>query len=213
MTIFLDPSLIALNTDGTRISGAKLYTYVAGSTTPTAVYSDSALTTPRTNPVDADSDGLFPVIYLDDTVSYKFVLTDGSDPGDDPDMETVLWTRDDYSTGLALSYDFTIGASGAVGTSQVYLGPYAVRDFTIADDFAGSRARLETAPSASTVFSFQVNDVEVGTITFAMSSQTGTFSSSGAITINDGDYIDIVAPATTNSAAGLRVTIKGQVSV
>jgi len=213
MTIFLNPSLLALNTDGTRISGAKLYVYEAGSTTPTDSYSDEALTTPRDNPVDADADGLFPVIYLDDTVSYKFVLTDGSDAGDDPDNETVLWTRDDYKTGLTLSYDFTIGASGSVGSDQTYLGPYAVRAFTVPDDFSGSRARLETAPDAETEFSIQKNGSEVGTITFASSSQTGVFASSGAVSFASGDYVDVVAPSTTNSAAGLRVTIKGQVSV
>lgn len=210
MSLFFVPRLIATNTDGARISGAKLYSRVSGSTTPTATYSDAARTTAHANPVVANSAGLFPSIFLDPAVNYRFILTDGSDAGNDPDQETQLWLVDDYVTGSDLPYDFTIGSGGDVGSSQRYLGPMAVRPFALADDFAGSNARLQTAPSAETVFSIQRNASQVGTLTFAASSQSGVFASSAAIEVSAGQYLDIVAPATTNGASGLRATFKGQ---
>lgn len=213
--LLLQPIIIATASDGSRISGAKIYSRVSGSTTPTATFSDAALTTQHANPVVADSAGVFPAIYLDPAVNYRFILTDGTDAGNDPDNETEIWLVDNYRTGSELPYDFTIGSGGAVGTSQRYLGPMSVRAFTLPDDFAGSNARLQTAPSAETVFSIERNGVAIGTITFANSSQSGVFVSTGTgvVSIADNDYIDIVAPATTNGAEGLRATFKGTYTV
>lgn len=39
------------------LSGGKVYTYLAGTTTPSATYADSALTTPNTNPITLNSNG------------------------------------------------------------------------------------------------------------------------------------------------------------
>jgi hypothetical protein len=58
---------------GSPYSGALLYAYAAGTTTPQNTYSDSTLTTPNANPVVADSNGRFGAIYVDPTVAYKFV--------------------------------------------------------------------------------------------------------------------------------------------
>lgn len=213
MGVFFVPVLVALDANGDLVSGAKLYTRESGSTTPTASYSDAALTTQHANPIVANSAGIFPAIYLDPNVNYRLILTDGSDAGNDPDQEAELWQDafDDYQTSSDDSYDYTIGASGAVGSNQVYLGPMAVRDHYFPDDFAGSLARLETAPSSQIVFDIQINDSSVGSITFAASSQSGAFTSSGSgnVEVSTGDYMDIVAPATTNGANGLRTTFKG----
>lgn len=212
MSIFTSPIIVALNTDGTRVTaGAKIYSYVAGTTTPTATYSDSALATPHTNPIEANSSGEWAAIYLDPDVTYKFVFTDGSDAGDDPDQEVDIYpTIDNYDVSGDNSYDVSIILSGAVGNSQEFIGHFFVRDVLFADDFAGSRARLEMAPDAETVFDVQVDDSSVGSITFASSSQSGTFvTTGGALTISDGSYLDVVAPSDANSSAGLRITFKG----
>ncbi|MCB2027110.1 MAG: hypothetical protein KDG56_20275, partial [Ottowia sp.] len=54
-------------------SGDLLYFYDAGTTTPQAVYSDSGLSTAISQPVTADSDGVFEVVYLT-TGTFKVVL-------------------------------------------------------------------------------------------------------------------------------------------
>lgn len=54
------------------LTGGLLYTYLAGTTTPAATYSDNA-GTPNTNPIVLDSDGQCD-LYLDDSVSYRMIL-------------------------------------------------------------------------------------------------------------------------------------------
>jgi hypothetical protein len=76
---------------GVISSGALLYTYQAGSTTPLATYSDSALTIANANPVVADSTGLLGPVYLLPQ-AYKFVVTDS--------LAVTLWEQDDvWDTG------------------------------------------------------------------------------------------------------------------
>ena len=66
-----------LDNNGAPLAGGKLYVYLAGTTTPADTYSDSALTTPNTNPVILDSAGRA-VVYLDATV-YKSGLKTPAD--------------------------------------------------------------------------------------------------------------------------------------
>lgn len=61
-------------------SGDRLYMYEVGTTSDITVYTDFALTTPHSQPVEANSDGLFPPIYLDATANdIKVVWTDAND--------------------------------------------------------------------------------------------------------------------------------------
>ncbi len=70
------PRMVALDENGDPLAGAQLYTYLSGTTTPAAVYSDAALTVPHSNPVIADSGGVFDAIFLDPDVTYRFKLDD-----------------------------------------------------------------------------------------------------------------------------------------
>lgn len=70
-------------------SGDKLYFYEVGTTTDLTVYLDAALSTEAPQPVDADSFGRFPPIYLDTTANPPKVVLD--------DFEDVQkWTTDVY---------------------------------------------------------------------------------------------------------------------
>jgi hypothetical protein len=68
----------ALDANGDNSSGAKLYVFQAGTTTPVTTYSDLSLTTPHAFPVISDSAGLFPEIYVP-TGAYKVRITDADD--------------------------------------------------------------------------------------------------------------------------------------
>jgi hypothetical protein len=61
---FVMPRQTALDEDANPLAGALLYFFQTQSTTPQAVYSDSALTTSHAQPVVADAAGRFPKIYL-----------------------------------------------------------------------------------------------------------------------------------------------------
>lgn len=67
---------------GVILSGGKLLTYAAGTTTPAATYTSSSGSTAHTNPIVLNSAGRVPSsgeIWLTDGISYKFVLTDAND--------------------------------------------------------------------------------------------------------------------------------------
>lgn len=85
MAVFLSPvggvaAQFFTNT-GAVLTGGKLYTYAAGTTTPQATYTTSLGNVARTNPVVLDAAGRVPdggEIWIS-PVSYKFVLKDSND--------------------------------------------------------------------------------------------------------------------------------------
>jgi hypothetical protein len=85
MAVFLSPvggvAAQFFSNNGVPLSGGKLYTYAAGTTTPAATYTTIAGNTARTNPIVLDSAGRVGdggEIWLT-SAQYKFVLKDSSD--------------------------------------------------------------------------------------------------------------------------------------
>ena len=72
--------------------GAKANFYLTGTTTPTNIYTDSALTTPSSNPVVADAAGVFATIYLDPDIVYKLTLNDS--------VDALIYTEDPIQDAL-----------------------------------------------------------------------------------------------------------------
>ena len=67
---------------GAVLTGGKLYTYLAGTTTPATTFTSSNGATPWSNPIVLDAAGRVPnsgEIWLTDGISYKFVLKDSND--------------------------------------------------------------------------------------------------------------------------------------
>ena len=67
--------------NGNPLTGGKLYSYVAGTTTPQATYTSSAGTVAHSNPIILDAGGRVPggEIWLTDGLQYKFVLKNAND--------------------------------------------------------------------------------------------------------------------------------------
>ena len=76
---------------GEPLVGGKLYTYIAGTTTLQATYTDSTAATANTNPIILDSRGEANV-WLGGAI-YKFVLKDADD--------ALIWTVDNISAPTA----------------------------------------------------------------------------------------------------------------
>ena len=80
MTVLLSPvggvAAQFFDNNGNPLSGGKLFSYAAGTTTPAATYTSSLGTTAHTNPIVLDAGGRVPggEIWLSDNVIYKFVL-------------------------------------------------------------------------------------------------------------------------------------------
>lgn len=67
--------------NGNPLSGGKIYTYAAGTTTPQATYTTAAGSIAHTNPIILDSAGRVPSgeIWLTDGLAYKFVVKDSNE--------------------------------------------------------------------------------------------------------------------------------------
>jgi hypothetical protein len=71
-----------LDNSGNVLTGGKIFTYAAGTTTNQATYTTSAGNIPHSNPIILDASGRVPSggeIWLTDGSSYKFILRDSND--------------------------------------------------------------------------------------------------------------------------------------
>lgn len=67
---------------GNVLTGGKIYTYSAGTTTPAATYTTSNGATPWSNPIVLDASGRVSgsgEVWLTDIIAYKFILKDSND--------------------------------------------------------------------------------------------------------------------------------------
>lgn len=85
MAVFLSPvggvAAQFFDNNGVPLTGGKIYTYLAGTTTPVTTYVNSNGTTAHPNPIILDAAGRVPSgeIWLSDGVSYKFVTKTATD--------------------------------------------------------------------------------------------------------------------------------------
>lgn len=117
MSVFLSPVGGAgaqfFDNNGDPLTGGKLYTYAAGTTTPQATYTTSAGSTAWSNPIVLDAAGRVPSsgeIWLTEGASYKFVLKDADD---------VLIATYDNLSGVG---DFSTVLADLANTSNVAKG-------------------------------------------------------------------------------------------
>jgi hypothetical protein len=115
------PKTAFVDAAGEPLVGGQLYTYIAGTTTLQATYTDSTATTANTNPIILDSRGEANV-WLGGAI-YKFVLKDADG--------ALIWTVDNISAPTAavspvLSGNVTIDSntsSPALKITQTGTGP------------------------------------------------------------------------------------------
>jgi hypothetical protein len=113
------PVFRAIDQNGEPMSGAQLQFYLTGSTTPNNVYTSASLATPLSNPVIADSGGLFPPIYLDPTVTYRAELLSSTG--------SVIANVDPVSESVVEASQVQVNAGAATG---VYVSPAKLAAWT-----------------------------------------------------------------------------------
>jgi hypothetical protein len=152
MAVFLSPvggvaAQFFTNT-GAVLTGGKLYTYAAGTTTPLTSYTTSAGTVARTNPVVMDAAGRVPdggEIWIT-SASYKFVLTDSTNV-------------------LIATYDNISG----IGVSNISPDNFTGDGTTVA-------FTLSTSVASENTISVYINGAYQNKNTFSVSGTTLTFS-------------------------------------
>ena len=124
--------------DGAVLSGGKIFSYAAGTTTPETTYTSSAGTVANANPIILDSDGRLPNdMWLSEDTTYRFVLQDS----------------DDVQLG---SYDNIPGINDgsllSVPFSSITGKPTTLAGYGITDGITASTAASTYAPIASPTF-------------------------------------------------------------
>ena len=139
---------------GVVLTGGKLYTYAAGTTTPQTTYTTSAGNVAWTNPIVLDAAGRVPTggeIWLS-YAAYKFVLKDANDV-------------------LIATYDNIVGIGAANLSVQNFTGTGAQTAFT-----------LSSAPGSENATSIYINGVYQQKNTYSLSGVTLTFSEAPPVT-------------------------------
>jgi hypothetical protein len=140
--------------NGAPLTGGKLYTYAAGTTTPQATYTTNGGATAHTNPIILDSAGRVSAggqIWLAVGLSYKFALKTS--------VDVQIWSADNITgiSGAGLVENFTGTGSQTVftlanapiseNTTQVYInGVYQQKNtYTV----VGTTLTFSTAPPST----------------------------------------------------------------
>ena len=157
MAVFLSPvggvAAQFFDNNGIILSGGKLYTYAAGTTTPQVSYTTSAGNVPHSNPIILDSAGRVPggEIWIT-SQAYKFVLNDANNV-------------------LIATYDNIIGIGAAAYQIQNFTGTGSQTVFTL------------SASSFGEDYTFvYINGVYQNKNTYTVSGTTLTFSEAPPVT-------------------------------
>lgn len=154
-----------LTTGGAPASGYQLFVYAGRSAVKRTVYTDADGLGKHTNPIVLDANGFTPSpIYLDTTLTYKFVLASELDQ----DPPTVpMYTVDQVSVGLETPTTAT--AEWITGTTPTYL---SASSFSVTGDQRSTYhvgRRIKAVTGAGSLY---------GTIT------ASTFGSSTTVTVS-----------------------------
>jgi len=97
-----------------------------------------------------------------------------------------------------------------VGANVVVCRRVPARRVRLVADFAGSAGISGTAATADADFDVQRNGNSIGTIRFTAGATASTFIAANAVTLDTGDVLTVVAPASVDAnLADLAITIAG----
>jgi hypothetical protein len=196
---------------GNVLTGGKLYTYAAGTTTPQTTYTTSSGNIAWSNPIILDAAGRVPSggeIWLTDGLSYKFVLKDSND---------VLIATYDNVTGINSNFvnftneqeiqTATAGQTVFNLTTTTYSpGTNSLSVFVDGVNQYGPGAQYAYLETDSDTVTF-VNGLHVGALVKFTTSQ---LNSSGAI---DAQQVSYIPPFTGSVATNVEAKLAQYVSV
>lgn len=166
--------------NGDPLSGGKVYTYAAGTSTPLATYSDQAGITPNANPVVLDSRGEATIFW--GAGPYKVSLYTSAD--------VLVWTQDNmyppFTAGDALGAALKLYSGGSAAEPELTWGDdtnsglYLIGADNVGLSLGGTKRWEHTTAGQLETGWLQV----LGTMTVTGAATFGPVTASGAATFN-----------------------------
>lgn len=195
--------------NGNVLSGGKIYTYAAGTTTPQATYTSVSGTTFNANPIILDSSGRLPEdLWLSQNQLYRFVLKDANDIQlgeyddiggiNDISTQSIAWSTITGKPTTLAGYGITNGltTTAAAATYAPIASPSFTGTPTIPDNASPSvnyAVGYREAPPVSKTANYQLVASDSGkSILMNGTSITLTIPSNAAVPFPVGTVIIIV---------------------
>lgn len=171
MSYLLSPicNEVQVDANGAPLSGGKIETYVAGSSTPAATYTNNTGATPQTNPVILNVLGLSTnPIWLDSSITYKFIIKD---------VNGVVQRVVDNISGISGSTPLTPDQWVVFGGAPTYISGTS---FSLAGDQVSTfqvGRRVRTINTGGVVYSTILTSVFGAVTTVTLSNDSGSLDS------------------------------------
>jgi hypothetical protein len=227
LSLFAGAGWQFFDNNGTILSGGKLYTYSAGTTSPLATYTSSTAVTLNPNPIILDSAGRVPAeVWVNSSSIAKFVLKDSTDVliGTWDNIPSLVSSLNltgtnngvvyfnsvgTFSSGSNLTFDGTnLGVAGAatVGTNLNVAGASALTGNTT----VGGTLNVTGATTLSGALNVVGNVTGTMNVTGTLNASgatttTGSFTTSGTTTLATGSTLN-TSPASTDNSTKIATT-------
>lgn len=162
------------------------------------------------------------LLVITNTTAYDAtVVCDGAASGAEEVVVVAGGTRTVYCDGTQVfgmvadavadpPYDIGAFIAGEPTGDEIVMRFVASRAFSLPASLTGSYAKAETAATASTDFDIQKNGSSIGTLNFAISGDTGTWTFASPVSFAAGDILSVVAQTTPDATlADISITFAG----
>jgi hypothetical protein len=194
-TLTPTPYQTVLDDDGVAVSGAKVYTYEAGTTTNATTYTTSALSVANANPIVADSAGRY-VAYLAAGANLRFIIKTSADVTID-DQDNILSVP---GAAVNLDVEATVGEACTAGqvlymSSAAEASPLTAGLWYLTD--------ADAAPTSTTAQTIGVAVSAIAINTAGTVRLAGLVTTAGSVVVGTTYYVSATAGALTSSAPTL----------
>lgn len=165
------------DSNGAPLSGGKLYSYAAGTSTPLNTYADSSGLIANTNPIILDSSGEA-VVWLGSS-PYKFVLKDA--------LDITQWTVDDIVNVADI-------ADGSITTSKI--ADSAVTLPKIATDSISTTAIVDGNVTTAKIADGAITQAKRAALGQQLSSSSGSYFYTGSTGTQDVTNLSVTITTT-----------------
>lgn len=200
-----------LDNSGNVLTGGKIYTYAAGTTTPQVTYTSGTGAVAHSNPIILDASGRVPSgeIWLTDGLSYKFVLTTSAD---------VLIATYDGITGINSNFVSFVNQQ-EIQTATAGQTVFNLTTMTYQPGTNSLSVFVDGVNQYGPGSSYAYLETDSDTVTFVTGLHVGaevkftTSNLNSSASVNDAEQISYIPPFTGSVATNVEAKLAQYVSV